>query len=149
MGTGRYKRYVCNKCGEYSEHVNEHFECYRMFDIQKTNGYERTQCDGEMKPIEDVNYMHSSSMLDAIQESAQKIFDEQFKPQMVKEMKRLKIKRIESSMGVTFFTFNNGKCLSDFDFFESSSARNAFYNRFIQPLGKTPLYQLIDFQIKL
>lgn len=82
-------------------------------------------------------------------EAVQKVFDTEARPIIEKEMRRLKIARIQHIMGVEFFTFNSGKVLSDNEFIESSEARKNFYDQNIAPWKERGFYQMVDTDIEL
>lgn len=68
-----------------------------------------------------------------IEQAAQQAFNDNCKPLIEKEMRRLKIRKIEYNMGVYFFTLNDGRQLSDTQFEESTEARKKFAEEFVYP----------------
>lgn len=71
-----------------------------------------------------------------IEQVAQQAFNEHCRPLIEKEMRRLKIRKIEYVMGVYFFTLNDGRQLSDTEFEESTEARKRFADEFVYPFSE-------------
>ena len=85
--------------------------------------------------------------LSIIEQAAQLSFDTNIKPLIIKEMKRLKIKKVEQIMGVDFITLNNGKKYSDIEFEGKSESSKTFLEDFIYPLNDGHFYTLINHDI--
>lgn len=71
-----------------------------------------------------------------IEQAAQQAFNDNCKPLIEKEMRRLKIRKIRYNMGVYFFTLNDGRQLSDTQFEESTEARKKFAEEYVYPFSE-------------
>lgn len=148
----KIKKYVCESCGNV---VSEDFFFYTK-DIKEKpckvviieDRSSVTFCQGSYKEVTDL-IDNAESFSDAFYKQTQDLFDSTLKPIIVKEMKRLKIKSIDFSMGMYFFTLNNGKVLSDSEMDESTWARRLFIRKFINPLSKNPFYTCLNINIEI
>jgi protoheme ferro-lyase len=82
-----------------------------------------------------------------IEQIAQSAFNKYAKPLIRKEMQKLKIKSIETVMGVIFFTMQNGETISDSDF-QTTERRKEFVEKFIIPWHTNHFYTLINADVK-
>lgn len=80
--------------------------------------------------------MNITEAMATIEQAAQSAFDTNCRPLIEKEMRRLKIRKIEYVMGVYFFTLNDGRQLSDTEFEESTEARKRFADEFVYPFSE-------------
>ena len=82
-----------------------------------------------------------------IEQEAQRAFNEHCRPLIEKEMRRLKIRKIKYTMGVYFFTLNDGRQLSDTQFEESTEARKKFAEEYVYPFSSEPLFVDNDIEV--
>lgn len=87
-------------------------------------------------------------ILELTRNAAQQAFDTIAKPEIIKQMKRVKCLRIQHVMGVDFYQFSSGATLSDSEMEDASEAKAKLCN-IINELQAAPLYNLIDWDIDL
>lgn len=148
----KFKKYVCESCGNI---VSEDFFFYTK-DIKEKPCKEIiaedrnsvTFCHGSYKEVTDV-IDNVESFSDAFYKQVQDLFDSTLKPIIIKEMRKLKIKSIDQTMGTYFFGFQDGRVLSDSEMEDSTLRRRLFMKKFIRPLSSQPFYSCLYIDIKL
>jgi hypothetical protein len=146
----RPNKFVCEKCGDLHSDIlhSEGSQCKSVINFYYKDGYHL--CEGTVKKIDVLDITTFEEFELFAECKVQEYFDLKLKPLIVKDMKRLKIKRINSIMGVTFLTMNNGKEYSDNEFVETNQVRKIeFMKKWISRLRFGELYRLINYDIDL
>lgn len=91
--------------------------------------------------------MTTEEIKDLMAEQVQSVWNNLVKPDIIVQMKRFKISKIEYVMGVVFFTVKGKQIASDD--FATTEARKLFVETLIDPWDQKPYCALIDIDITI